>query len=66
MGVSALYENGVLTPVEGSAALTPGKRYRVLTEEEVLALTGDLSWLKAAESAFDFWNNDEDSVYDSL
>lgn len=28
--------------------------------------TGDLSLLKSAESAFGFWDNKEDAVYDEL
>ena len=27
---------------------------------------GDVAWLKAAEPAFDFWNNPEDAIYDEL
>jgi hypothetical protein len=27
---------------------------------------GDIAWLRAAESAFDFWNNPEDAIYDKL
>ncbi len=26
----------------------------------------DYGWLKAAESAFEFWDNDEDAVYDQM
>lgn len=26
----------------------------------------DVGWLRAAESAFDFWNNPEDAIYDDL
>jgi hypothetical protein len=26
----------------------------------------DIAWLRAAESAFDFWNNPEDAIYDKL
>ena len=26
----------------------------------------DVAWLKAAEPAFEFWNNPEDAVYDKL
>jgi len=26
----------------------------------------DVVWLKAAEPAFEFWNNPEDAVYDKL
>ena len=66
MGVSVLYENGIFTPVEADVNLTPGKRYKVFSEEEILALTGDSSWLQASRPSFDFWDNDEDAVYDNL
>jgi hypothetical protein len=26
----------------------------------------EIAWAKAAESAFDFWDNPEDAVYDTL
>ena len=26
----------------------------------------DVAWLKAAEPAFEFWNNPEDAIYDQL
>jgi hypothetical protein len=26
----------------------------------------DVTWLKAAEPAFEFWNNPEDAIYDQL
>ena len=26
----------------------------------------DVAWLKAAEPAFEFWNNPEDAIYDKL
>lgn len=26
----------------------------------------DFGWLKVAESSFEFWNNDEDAIYDKL
>jgi len=26
----------------------------------------DVAWLKAAEPAFEFWNNPEDAIYDSV
>lgn len=26
----------------------------------------NVAWLKAAESAFEFWNNAEDAIYDQL
>lgn len=32
---------------------------RGLTEE-------DLAWMRLAETSFDFWDNDDDAVYDTL
>ena len=26
----------------------------------------DVAWIKAAEPAFEFWNNPEDAIYDDL
>ena len=48
--------------------------FRPLEREQFLHLLPDLldispedyGWLKAAESAFDFWDNKEDAVYDEL
>ncbi len=48
--------------------LPQGKRKELL--QSLPAALGvspeDLAWLHAAESAFDFWNNPEDEVYDRL
>ena len=44
----------------------PGKTYRVFSDEELLELTEGIHWLKAAEPAFEFWNNDDDAIYDRL
>ncbi len=64
--VAVRYENGVFTPLEEIVSATPGKLYRVLSEEEIVALKTDLLWLGAAKPAFEFWENEEDSVYDHL
>jgi hypothetical protein len=66
MSVAVRYENGVFTPVEEIVSATPGKLYRVFSDEEVLALKNDLVWLRAAKPVFEFWENEEDSVYDRL
>jgi len=66
MSVAVRYENGVFTPLENVAGVAPGKLYRVFSEEEILALKTDLLWLRAAQPAFEFWDNEEDAVYDRL
>ena len=57
MSIEARYADGVFA--------VPGKIYRVFSEEELRGLSEDMAWLQAAESAFSFWNNEEDAVYDS-
>ncbi len=37
----------------------------MFSDEELRELREVLDWLKAAESSFDFWNSDEDAVFDS-
>ncbi len=66
MSVAVRYENGVFTPLEEIVGATPGKLYRFFSEEEVLALKNDLLWLQAAGPSFEFWDNEEDAVYDRL
>jgi hypothetical protein len=44
----------------------PGKAYRVFSDEELQELTEGVQWLSAAEPAFEFWNNDDDAIYDRL
>jgi len=38
----------------------------VFSDEELLELTEGVQWLKGAEPAFEFWNNDDDAIYDQL
>jgi len=40
--------------------------YSVFAEEELRELTEDLQGLKAAETSFEFWDNEADAVYDNL
>jgi predicted DNA-binding antitoxin AbrB/MazE fold protein len=66
MSIAARYENGVFRPLEEVKDAAKGKMYRVFSEEELCGLKDDLTWLKASERSFDFWDNEEDAVYDSL
>ena len=66
MSVKAEYCDGIFRPLETVSDAIPGKVYRVFSEEEFQSLTGDLVWLKAAEKSFEFWNSEEDAVYDNL
>ena len=66
MSIAARYENGVFKPLEEVKGASMGKVYRVFSEEELRGLKDDLEWLKGAERSFDFWENNEDAVYDRL
>ena len=66
MSIKAEYRNGVFKPLEKVEDADPGKVYTVFSEDELRNLAEDLRWLKAAEKSFNFWNNKEDAVYDTL
>jgi len=66
MSVKAEYVDGVFRPLERVPDPVPGKVYRVFSEEELRAVKEGWGWLGAAEKSFEFWNNEEDALYDSL
>ena len=66
MSIAARYEDGVFKPLEEVRDAALGKVYRIFSEEELEGLKHEFAWLKAAEPSFNFWDNEEDSVYDRL
>ena len=66
MSLTATWSEGVFKPTGEVTGAVPGKAYRVFSDEELLELTEGVQWLRAAEPAFEFWNNDDDAVYDQL
>ena len=66
MSIKAEYRNGVFMPLAEVSNAVPGKTYQVFSEDELRRLAGDLLWLKGLERSFEFWENDEDAVYDRL
>ena len=66
MSIAARYEDGVFRPLEEVKEARKGGLYRVFSQEELRALRDDISWLGAAEPGFQFWDNEEDAVYDQL
>lgn len=66
MSVTATWCDGVFKPSQPPADAAPGQVYRVFSEQEFHELTEGIQWLKASESAFAFWDNDDDAVYDTL
>ena len=66
MGIKAEYRSGVFKPLEEVSDAAPGKIYQVFAEDELRWLAENLPWLKGSERSFEFWENQEDAVYDSL
>ena len=66
MSIKVSYKDGVFEPLEKVAGATPGKIYTVFSDEELRDIRETFGWLKAAEKSFDFWDNEDDGVYDSL
>ena len=66
MSITARFEDGVFRPIEQVDSVSEGQLCRVFSEEELRELSEELGWLRAAETSFDFWDNQEDAVYDNL
>ncbi len=66
MSIKAEYKDGVFVPLQEVEEPTPGEVYQVLSESELKRLAADVPWLKASERSFEFWENEEDAVYDGL
>ena len=66
MSIKAEYRDGVFAPLQKVDEPTPGEVYEVFSEGELQRLAADVPWLKGSERSFEFWENEEDAVYDSL
>jgi predicted DNA-binding antitoxin AbrB/MazE fold protein len=66
MSIRVEFSNGVFKPLEKVDNVSPGVVYTVVSEDELRSLAEDLQWLKASEKSFEFWDNLEDAVYDTL
>ncbi len=66
MSIKVAYKDGIFEPLENVDSVRPGKIYTVLSDEELRDIRETLGWLKTAEKSFDFWNNADDAVYDTL
>lgn len=61
--VNAVIEDGYLKP-EGNLDLSKGERISlIIFKEEELE---NIGWLKLSEKSFEFWNNEEDEVWNEL
>ena len=66
MSIKVEYRDGVFVPLQEVEGPTRGEVYQVLSETELKRLAADVPWLKGSERSFEFWENEEDAVYDSL
>jgi hypothetical protein len=66
MSIKVEYRDGVFAPLEEVKGPTSDEVYQVFSESELKRLAADVPWLKGSERSFEFWENEEDAVYDSL
>ena len=66
MSIEAEYKDGVFAPLQEVEEPTPGEVYQVFSDSELKRLAADVPWLKGSERSFEFWENEEDAVYDGL
>ena len=66
MSIKVEFSNGVFKPLENVENVPAGAVYTVFSENELRGLGEDVEWLKAAEKSFEFWDNPEDAIYDTL
>jgi len=66
MSIKIAYRNGVFEPLEKVQGARSGAVYTAFSDEELRDVRETLGWLKAAEKSFEFWNNADDAVYDTL
>ena len=66
MSIKADYRNGVFKSLVEVSEAVPRMRYQVFSEDKLRRLAEDLRWLKGLERSFEFWENEEDVVYDRL
>jgi len=63
--LEGIYRNGVVELLE-AVPVHRTMKVIVVFEEEFNEGYGTKDWLKLSESAFDFWDNEEDANYDDL
>ncbi len=66
MSIRVEYRDGVFAPLQEVEEPTPGGVYRLFSETELKELAADVLRLKGSERSFEFWENEEDAIYDSL
>ena len=65
MSSKAEFKDGVFAPLQEVEEPASGEVYQVFSESELRRLAVAVPWLKASECSFEFWENEEDAVYDA-
>lgn len=66
MSIKDEYKDGVFAPLAEVKGPTPGEVHQVFSESDLRWLATAVSWLKASERSFEFWEYEENVVYDGL
>ena len=66
MSIKVRYQDGMFRPLKHVQGLRPDQTYTVFSDEELGEIREILAWLKAAEQSFEFWNNADGDIYDTL
>lgn len=66
VSIKVTYRDGVFEPLDEVHDAQPGAIYTAFSEAELRDFLETIGWLKASEKSFDFWDNPDDAVYDTL
>ena len=66
MSIKVEYRDGVFALLHEIGEPTPGAVYQIFSESELKQFVADVPWVKGSERSFEFWENEEDAVYDGL
>ena len=66
MSIRVEFRDGVFAPLRDVEEPTPRKVYQLFSESELKQLVADAPWLRGSERSLDFWESEQDAVYDSL
>ena len=66
MSIKVTFKDGMFQPLEDVGSVRPGQVCTVLSDQELGEIVETIGWLTAEEKSFEFWNNADDAVYDTL
>lgn len=66
MSIKVTFKDGIFEPLEDVKGVHPGQNCTAFSDEELHDICEILGSLKTAEEGYEFWNNADDAVYDTL